>query len=231
MGISLTIKNTNSTTSLFKSMDTTIFDLETASLDREQILLEAEPFDPESVKTGNIKDPEIKAAKKRDAMNAYYQGILDRAALDARTGKVLCAGFYYPYKNEYSILEGAEIEVLTGLWLHLKYQEKHVGFNILGFDLPFAVRRSWHLGVPVPVWVFNGRYFASNFVDLMKYWQLGDNHDYISLDRFAKFVGLKGKSHDSKDFGALYAKDHDDAIEYVKNDLCLTADIARRLMV
>src|SRR5271165_557386 len=140
----------------------TIFDIETAPMDRDTILAEAEPFDPSSVKLGNVKDPQLRQAKIDQAQADYYSNILDRAALDARTGRVLLAGFYYPDELEFSLLDGDEIEILTSFWMHCPYATtsissnpvKYVGFNILGFDLPFMVRRSWYHGVPVPGWVW-----------------------------------------------------------------------------
>jgi hypothetical protein len=106
-----------------------------------------------------------------------------------------------------------------------------VGFNILGFDLPFLVRRSWALGIPVPFWVFDGRYFNRRFSDVMQHWQLGNRQDHISLDKLARFLGLRGKSHEGKDFANLYANNQQQALDYLKNDLKLTADIALKMLI
>src|SRR5271165_1052992 len=205
----------------------TIFDIETAPMDRDTILAEAEPFDPSSVKLGNVKDPQLRQAKIDQAQADYYSNILDRAALDARTGTVICVGLWEG--DDIGLIQGDEKTVLTEFWMNVTYPGKYAGFNILGFDLPFIVRRCWHHGVPVPGWVWDGRYFHRNFVDLMAYWQLGDRHDMISLDKFARFIGLEGKARTGKEFAGLYASDRDAAIKYVEHDLRLTAQIARRI--
>src|SRR5208282_320052 len=107
-----------------------------------------------------------------------------RAALDARTARVLCVGFK---GKTVDILEGPEEGMLTNFWSYwmgkdTKTIQRFVGFNILRFDLPFLVRRSWHLGIPVPADVYDGRFFHRNFIDLMSYWSFGHREEMISLD-------------------------------------------------
>lgn len=206
-----------------------VFDIETAPLDAATILSNAEPFDPDSVKLGNRKDPNVIAQYKQECREKYDQDLIERAALNATTGRVLCAGLYYSAEDRYTILAGDEKELLTKFWTLLVYPEKYVGFNILGFDLPFICRRCWHLGIQVPAWVFDGRYFSRHFTDLMEFWRLGNRQDTISLDKFARFVGLSGKKISGKEFAMLYKNNQDEAIEYLKNDLRLTAQIANRI--
>lgn len=212
-------------------LTTCVFDIETAPIDRETILADAEPFDCDSVKTGNRKDPVLVAGYVMQQKARYERDLVEKAALDARTGIVLCAGFYYPEKDEFSIIEGEEKSVLSEFWLHVVYPGRYIGFNISSFDLPFVIRRSWHHGIPVPGWIWDGRYFHRSFTDLMAYWRLGAHHDNISLDKFARFLGLGGKSHTGKDFANLYAANPQKAIEYIKTDLGLTTGIARMIQL
>tara|TARA_Y100000593_G_C4275138_1_gene319627 strand:- start:1256 stop:1450 length:195 start_codon:yes stop_codon:yes gene_type:complete len=59
----------------------------------------------------------------------------------------------------------------------------------------------------------------------MNYWSLGVYGERISLDNFCKFLGVKGKSGSGQFFSELYEEDHDAAIEYLKNDLDITAKV------
>lgn len=190
-------------------------------------ILEQAVRDVHVIKLGNLKDPE----KIKEKQAKYWQDIVDNAALDATTATVLCIGLYYPNKEEFSILQGEEKAVLTEFWTQCIYPKRYVGFNILAFDLPFIVRRCWHLDITVPAWVFDGRYFSKNFVDLMQYWQLGDRYNLISLDKLSRFVGLEGKGPNGKLFHILYQDNREEAIKYLQNDLRLTAQVYRRLMV
>ena len=210
------------------------FDVETAPLSEDEVLAQ---FEAELVKVGNLKDP-AKIKEKRDTAKLDF---LEDAALHATTGRILCIGLLDVRKDEFQIIEDphgeGEIAPLCQFWTTMRGWEtdglvsKFIGFNILGFDLPFIIRRSWHHGIPVPTWVWDGRYFNRRFIDLMLQWQIGNRQDSISLDKLARFVGLGGKSHSGKEFAGLYASDHDAAIDYCKNDLQLCADIAQRMML
>ena len=215
-----------------------VFDIETAPMPTDQIMQEAEPFDPESVKVGNIKDPEKIANTRLNAGAKYIQDLIDKAALNATTGIVLCIGMYDLRSDSYLVLEGDEKEIIREFWVALEDEAYHsgrsqtfVGFNILNFDLPFLIRRSWHLDVPIPHWIRERHHLSSKFVDLMTLWQCGNRQDYISLDKFAKFILREGKAQDGKNFHLLYAENREVAINYIKRDLSLTGRLALKLLV
>lgn len=215
--------------------DYLVFDIETKALDDAQILAEAEPFDPESVKVGGYTDESKIAAKIEKARIEYERKLIDRAALNATTGKILAIGTYHLRTNHYQIIEGKpEEELLLDFWTNLYSWNENcsatfVGFNILAFDLPFLIRRSWLHKMPVQPWVFDGRYFHHRFRDVLRYWIAGNRLEMISLDKLARFFGLGGKSFSGKDFANLYATNKPEAIAYLKADLKLTSDIALRI--
>jgi hypothetical protein len=212
-----------------------VFDIETAPKDSAQILADAEPFDPNTVKHANYIDEGKIAAKIDKARAEHERRLIDQAALNATTGYVLAIGTYDVRENHYEIIHGQEESALLSNWwthlygFHEACAAQFVGFNILGFDLPFLLRRSWALGISVQSWIFDGRYFHRRFADVMQHWQLGNRQEYISLDKLARFLGLPGKSHEGKDFANLYANNQQQAIKYLKNDLKLTADIALKM--
>src|SRR5215475_195054 len=192
-----------------------------------------EPFDEAFVSLGARKRPETIRSYIEECRTSY----LEEAALSATTGEILLAGIYWRPDAEYVILEGDESLMLVNFWETLsKFREnelapRFVGFNCLGFDLPFAIRRSWKHAVEVPDFVFDGRYVDRSFTDLLLWWGCGNRQDKISLDRFARFLGLEPKQGKGKEFANLYRSDPVQAISYLKHDLWLTGEIAARLSV
>ncbi len=236
-----------------------VFDIETGPLPEDVVLANASPFeplphpgqfDPDSVKLGNIKDQakiDAKIAEKRaehekavadhEAKNtaehsAWKKSAISRAALSAFTGQVLAIGFQNGSHSKIRV--EPEPDMLGEFWLvYRRARESRtnlVGHNILGFDLPFLIRRSWLLGVDVPDQVFDGRYFDRIFVDTMKYWQLGTwGGEVAKLDAIDKYFGGDGKNGDGSMFAELLKSDRTKAIEYLSNDLKITARVATRM--
>ena len=211
-----------------------IFDIETGPLPEAELEAMLPPFDPAEVKTGNIKDPEKVAAKIAEAESNHRQAFFDRAALDPLTGRVLAIGMLAGKDFEFLTYDD-EDRMLDAFWSRWEDMSRganrFIGFNCLLFDLPFLVRRSWKLGVKIPHGVREGRYWSNLFIDLREVWQLGDRQARGSLDAIARHLGVGEKSGSGKDFAALLKLDHDKAIEYLRNDLVLTARIAARLGV
>lgn len=214
-------------------------------------------FDPESVKVGNLKDQAKKDAKIAEARAAHeaavqnyeanvqqakaewWMDLLSKAALSPLTGRILAIG-YRNADNGKQAIDGDESEtvILENFWR--KYHQcrsasrRMCGFNILGFDVPFVVRRSWLLGVDVPDTVIEkGRYLDGHvFIDLMQLWGCG-NREYIQLDALTKAFGIGGKPEgiNGGDFARLWTTDRDAAEAYLANDLDLETKLAARLGV
>ena len=210
-------------------------------------------FDPNSVKLGQLKDQakiEAKIAEKRaaheKALAEFEQDLaaaesewranaISRAALSAMTGQVVAIGFQNG-SGAARILVDEEPKLLSGFWrLYQQAREKRtnlVGHNIFGFDLPFLIRRSWLLEIDVPGQVFDGRYFDRLFIDTMRYWQLGSwGGELAKLDSIDRYFGGGGKNGDGAKFAELLKIDREAAVEYLKNDLQMTARVAARMGV
>ena len=198
--------------------DPTFFDIETGPVAPDEL----EQFIPPFEAPKNIKKPELieeAIAKKKSEW-------FDKVALSPLTGKILAIGLLRDGK--YTILEGDEKNIINDFWNYWrKYDpQPFVGFNIFNFDMPYILRRGYRLGIDHPRDVqSNNRYWKDNLIDLMNYWSLGVYGERISLDNFCKFLGVKGKSGSGKFFSELYEEDHDAAIEYLKNDLDITAKV------
>ena len=215
-------------------MQTIIFDIETGPLPEPELAALIPPFDPAEVKTGNLKDPDKIAAKIAEAESNHRRDFLDKAALDPLTGRVLAIGLLYLDSHEVVILDhDDEAQLLRDFWAATLMQHGHapqmVGFNIHLFDLPFLVRRSWKHRIQVPPGIRCGRYWSEHMVDLRDYWQLGDRQARGSLDAIAKHLGVGAKNGNGADFAKLWHTDRPKAIEYLRNDLTLTAKIAEIL--
>lgn len=215
-------------------------------------------FDEMTVKTGNLKDgnkiaEKIECARiahnqrvanyEKDlaaAEQAHWQEIRDKAALDATTGRVCAIGYLTDSKE---IIETAidlnEVDLLRRFWsIATKMRSENrkvIGHNIAGFDVPFIVRRSWILGLRVPDWVTTPTgYLAPMFLDTMLTWQVGNRRDYIKLDRLARALdcGCKPSDCTGANFWMMLRGDgaqREAAIEYLRNDLRLPFEIARKL--
>lgn len=214
---------------------TMVFDIETGPLPLEQIESAMPEFDPTEVKVGNMKDPALIAAKIEAAKVNQRRQFIERAALDPTTGTVLAIGMMDAATGLPFILVDDEQVMLNEFWDSIRDSKGEIlrlcGFNCNLFDLPFLVRRSWHLGIPIPTGLRNGRYWSDKVTDLRDVWQLGDRTAHGSLDRICKFLGLGEKLGDGKDFAALLASDRTQAIAYLEQDLNLTRKLAQRMGV
>ena len=218
-------------------MNPIVFDIETGPLPTADVLAVSPPFDAGAVRVGNL-GPDKAAAKVESARNEHVAKVLDRAALSALTGRVLAIG--YGHNGAVSI-DGdgrSERQILLRFWERCRKQMRSdslmVGHNIFGFDLPFLVRRSWAIGLAdkVPARLLrNERYWASIFVDTMIHWRLGDYREYVSLDTLAKAFGLEGKlpGVNGADFARLWEEDPPKALAYLRQDIEVTTNVARRM--
>ena len=221
-------------------------------------------FDPSTVKVGNLKDPTKIEAKITEARNAHetalansgeiiakakaehWSNYVENAALSPITGKVLVIGYHSTEKGITIVDDGQndhggnpEANILVAFWK--KYERcrvdgrKMVGHNINGFDIPFLVRRSWMLDIPVPATVFDKGKWIDNttLVDTMALWGCG-NRENIKLDLLARAFGVGAKTEgiNGGDFWKLFQGgevERAKAIEYAANDVVITAKVAQRM--
>jgi len=207
-------------------MKTAIFDIESGPLPLEKL----GHLTPEFTAPANYKDPEKIAANIAAQRDAW----LDKAALSAITGRVLCVGALKPDGTTEHLFSDDESKLLESVWLMLLddvIASHWIGHNIFAFDLPFLVRRSRILNVFVPLHAIRpGRYWSDRFIDTMQEWDLG-THERISLDNLARCMGCGAKPEGvtGKDFARLWVEDKPQALAYLDNDLRMTAAVAARM--
>ena len=212
-------------------MQTIFYDIETGPLPEVELAALVPPFDPAEVKTGNLKDPDKIAAKLAEAEVNHQRDFFGKAALDPLTGRVVAVGLLYPDSGEFAVIgHDDEAATLREFWQATKGEMGRInqmaGFNSNAFDLPFLIRRSWRHRVAVPCGIRRGRYWSEQMVDLREAWQLGDRQARGSLDTIAKHLGVGDKTGNGADFAKLWQSDRAKAVDYLRNDLELTAKLA-----
>jgi DNA polymerase elongation subunit (family B) len=186
------------------------FDIETEA-NPENLALMPEPKAP-----GNLKDPE----KIRIAIEEKQRELIEGAALDPDYGRVLSIGYatapdgpvtahavgeVYCARQEVNeagevvIIEQAydEKDLLVGFWrVFEECAGLCVGFNILGFDLPYLLRRSMALGVKVNLTPNMAKYRTDPTTDLMMIlynWEYGK---WKGLKQVAKLYKIPNECPD-----------------------------------
>lgn len=207
----------------------TTFDIETAPLTDDELQAICPKFSEKSVKFGRTTDPEKRRKIAERARESHFDDFKDKAALCPSTGRVLVVATCTAHSGGVSFIEGDECDILSTWWEvareHKKAQWRMAGVNIYDFDLPFLIRRSWILGVPVPSFAIDlaskWMNFDPMFVDLRLCWQCGNRMATSNFDHIGRALGTGGKTagDHGKQFAEVYAKDRKTALEYAANDV------------
>jgi len=200
-----------------------VFDIETMGKTEAEL----EEFMPEFEASKVLKDPD----KIKADLDKKKEEWLREAPLKAERGAILVIGLL-DHNDNIQILEGDERDIIEAFWSHYRRSTcQFLGHNIKNFDVPFLVRRSWVHGLQVPSDVMSGRYLGRRFGDTMEAWSCG-TRDMIKLDTLAKMFGVGAKNGSGEKFAGLYlagGSAREDALNYLKNDLTLTRDVAKRM--
>jgi len=143
---------------------TLFFDIETA------VNLDALPFLPGPTAPGNYKD----AAKIAQYVADKKAEQIAQAPLDADLGRVTAITLQCGLENalETHLLGDSETaneaDLLRWFWSRFAHMDGYAcGYNILGFDLPYLLRRSFDLRIPVPLVPRLAKYQIEPVTDLM----------------------------------------------------------------
>lgn len=104
-----------------------------------------------------------------------------------------------------------------------------VGWNLLGFDIPFLMRRCMYHGIPWPTWLCNlRRYQTRPYLDLMQVYSNWGAFPYISLKQAAKLHGIEIPAGD-KDGSMVATMTEQELIEYQKSDIIITRELYHKM--
>jgi len=209
-------------------------DIETKPLPREEIIKHAPAFSAPS----NWKDEDKIAAKIREKEDEF----IERAALNPACSTVQAIGIYNVNNGKYHALVddqlGGEKGLLAAAWEHISshdaYTESVLGWNILGFDLPFMIKRSWKNAITIPsttIETYKGRsYLNPAFKDMMKYWMVGTDERFSKLNSVLKFFEIEEKVDLGDElFYQTYARDPELALKYLERDIMGMVEINQRI--
>ena len=223
------------------------YDIETGPRPEEEIrpFYHEKTFDEFEAGCDKRWKPETVEAKYVEYTVTGWGDFMEKAALSPVTGRVLVIGMLH--KGQPLFIDGPdEAKNLQEFWVvvedFLSKKTPLIGHNSNSFDLPFLVRRSWLLGVPVPREVRQGRYWNPLFRDTMEQWSFGAR-EYAKLDVLGQYfsVGQKTEGVAGKDFHKLWFGTMDvhkwgtpeeqraKALEYSGQDVKLTAAIAAKM--
>ena len=218
------------------------YDIETGpNMARVNAMILASPFDPSTVAVGNLKDPAKIEAKISAAEAGHAAAIFDRAALNPATAEILCIQLAVG-DNPVSIIDGDEAESLKVFWQVISKDAKKAinwtGSNLSGnFDLNILCRRSWALGVRVPLDLHELTHHGDLAQRFLAY---ADRPSYCGLERAARELGIPVE--ETPVTGADFYKwwngttgvgtKHDQreaAKHYARQDVVLLREIAKRI--
>jgi hypothetical protein len=177
------------------------------------------------------------------------QFYLDRAAIMAEFGKIICisAGYFreeadgwqlrvrsFYGDDEPAIIQGFSQAV--GQFSNLSKQKVwFAGHNIREFDLPYLCRRMLINDIPLPTWLdFQAmKPWDVPVVDTLQLWKFGDYKHYTSLALLAACLGIDSPKNDMDGsmVGDVYWKTHDleRIADYCQQDVITVAQLLLRL--
>ncbi len=130
----------------------------------------------------NWKDPD----KIKAYIEEKQQEQIERAALDADFGKIVAIGVKIDDSDTLSMVIGngydaTERDLIQDFWnVYGGNHGQSCGYNIIGFDLPYLMRRSFDLGIKPSIIPNLAKYQTSPTLDLM-----------MVLYNWSGFKGLK----------------------------------------
>ena len=94
-----------------------------------------------------------------------------KGALDALSGRIVCAGLLFDEGDAIServLLEEDESLLLSQIWSSLRPSDVIVGHNVLEFDLPFIKQRSWIRNIRPTRTLDMRKYYTVDVIDTMQ---------------------------------------------------------------
>ena len=243
----------------------TLFTFDETKVENYSLL--GKEFDPNEVKVGNMKDAGKIAAKIEESRQKFESAkasvdenietarakawleFKEKAALSPRTGRILAMGwidsessnYAYEFISDNAVAPTSEKELIENFLeiadAKISQPGMLVGHNIVGFDLPFLIRRGLKYGIKIPWTIKNAitSYRPTNLIDTMREWQMGNRGEsFITLDALAAFFGCRRKTGSGADFAKQFfgtPEEREHALDYLKNDVLITAEVVIKMQL
>lgn len=210
------------------------FDIETIPDQSENALAKArdQVRPPNNIKKQESIDTWMAENQERAALE-----LLAKTSLDGATGHVCTIGWASndgEVHVEHAESVGEEQDILTAFFRAVPRSGcTLVGHNVLGFDIPFLLKRAVILGVELPsdyVFPRDPKPWSKGVFDTMTAW--AGARDMISMNRLCGYLGIVGKT----DFdGSMVAEAwsegrHMTIAEYCDDDVRRTRAIHQKFM-
>ena len=183
-------------------------------------------FMPEPQAPGNYKD-EAKIAAYIAEKKAEQT---ERAALDADYGRIVAIGLKVDdsvITSQFATDGHDEKDIIKIFWnFYASANGRSCGYNIIGFDLPYLLRRSFELGIKPSIIPNLARYRTAPTLDLMMVlynWQ-----NFKGLKFVAERYGLDNPLPDL-DGSQVATMDPETLRAYVENDVNLVYQLYKRM--
>lgn len=194
---------------------------------------DAHEFAKNIIPPSNYKD-EKKIAEYIADKTAEWE---NKTALSPLTGRICAIGTLLEYGGElpiqnieYDIDGSSEQKLLKSFWKTISTHNGYIiGHNIKGFDLPYLILRSLKYNITPSFYPNRNNY--SQVIDTMDLWNMNRYpKDYISLDMFARFLGVGMKTGSGEMFFDTLKTDEESALKYLANDLHLTNNVFKKFI-
>jgi len=161
-----------------------------------------------------------------------YASAVEGMAVDVDYARVLAIGWegddgdwgvWYSFDNK------TEIHNFIAFWDLLFKYRRLCGWNILRFDLPIILRRSWALGIQ-PTRTLNLNRYSTTEIDLMEiFYHCGQapGPRYRKLSEVAAMYGIPDE-HPDLDGSMVAEMDEPTLISYCRNHVRMTRELAER---
>jgi hypothetical protein len=186
-------------------------------------------FLPEPVAPANYKDADKIAQYVTEKKTEQFQ----QAPLDADLGKVIAIAMQrgLEYSAEVCLVGDPETPdeaaLLRFFWINFVQLNGRVcGYNILGFDLPYLLRRSFALNIEVPLMPRLAKYQTEPVVDLLGILYYRGNAR--GLKWVCKRYGIQNPLPDL-DGSQVANMDRDTLRKYAGNNLALVIELYKRM--
>jgi DNA polymerase elongation subunit (family B) len=155
-------------------------------------------------------------------------------ALSGLTGRIVCISLMIDNGSDincHNLINKDESEILRIFWSLTKPGDVFVGFNIMGFDLPFIRQRSWIKQVLPSRKIDLRRFYSTDVLDCMQMFSNWGSTKYPSLESLGSVLGFGGKAGDASQVAEWWAKEDFKAIaDYCAQDVLLSYNIFWKLM-